>query len=285
MIKQTELMESGCKSCSFHKNLESLGFKIYRYQANYKEVISNLQSNTILFIHKGEAHIHYNDVFSVAIKSLQMILIPQGADILIHIIEDTEFLVMEFDSYTTICKQIQETDYSQYINTDGYALSPLPILPQVEKFLDLLIDVMQRGIDCLHFHDSKRKEFFFYLKAYYTEAQIANLLYPILSSRFQFKDFIYRNYKNVDSVNELIKLSGMSRSPFFDRFKQEFGMTAKQWMISKKSESILIRLSEPNASIKEIMFDFGFSSPSQFNRFCRHYLGDTPTNLLHKIDA
>ena len=49
MIKQTELMESGCKSCSFHKNLESLGFKIYRYQANYKEVISNLQSNTILF--------------------------------------------------------------------------------------------------------------------------------------------------------------------------------------------------------------------------------------------
>lgn len=53
-------------------------------------------------------------------------------------------------------------------------------------------------------------------------------------------------------------------------------------MIRKKSEAILLRLSEPEASIKEIMFDFGFNSASQFNRFCKQYLGDNPSSLVHK---
>lgn len=52
-------------------------------------------------------------------------------------------------------------------------------------------------------------------------------------------------------------------------------------MLQKKADLVFERLSEPQAVLKEIMLDFGFSSASQFNRFCKVYLGDTPSNLAN----
>ncbi len=272
----------GCSKCNGLANAENYGFKIYHYPEGHKVKVDNQLTNNLNFVTKGKAIIHYNQTFTIDIAAEEMVLIPEGSDIVVEMLEPTSVVLMRFDTYTSTCRQLNGEDYSEYVPLDGYKLYPTPILAPLQQFLNLLIEVMTKGIDCIHYHDCKRKEFFFYLKGYYSKEQIVKLMYPLLSKEFKFKNFVYKNYHHVNNVIDLIKLSDMGRSQFFERFKEEFGVTAKQWMIRKKSEAILLRLSEPEASIKEIMFDFGFNSASQFNRFCKQYLGDNPSSLVHK---
>lgn len=82
------------------------------------------------------------------------------------------------------------------------------------------------------------------------------------------------------TVNELIDKSKLSRTSFYKLFQTEFGQTAKQWMIAQQVDAIRTKLKDQHLSLKDIMFDTGFDNPSQFTRFCKANLNDTPTNLL-----
>lgn len=282
VVYKYETIDQECKNCDFLAQEDSSGFRTFHFVKGSKEVSKDLNSSYILFLLEGRIEITYQEMPSVMFPSKYMGLIPYGREVAMDVLENSKFVVMKFDAFVTTCRQLNEEDYSSYLKSNPEGLSLLEIKEPLQLFLELFLDLIDRGLDCIHLHDNKRKEFFFILRAYYSKEEIAQFLYPILSSEFQFKDFVFKNYKKVNNVNELIELSELSRAAFYSRFKKEFGITAKQWMQQKKSEAIRLRLSTPGASIKEVMYDFDFNSPSEFTRFCKAYLGDTPSSLVAK---
>ena len=48
-----------------------------------------------------------------------------------------------------------------------------------------------------------------------------------------------QNYSRVNNLDELITLSNIGRTSFFIKFKEEFGITAKQWMMKQLKVRIL----------------------------------------------
>ena len=91
--------------------------------------------------------------------------------------------------------------------------------------------------------------------------------------------------EHVNSVSELIQLCNMSDSLFYKRFKQEFGISAKQWLINQLKDRIRKKILEPKITAKALMNEFNFSSPEHLNLFCKKQFGMTPSQLIksHQI--
>lgn len=148
-----------------------------------------------------------------------------------------------------------------------------------------MIHYLKSGIKCAHLFEIKHKEFFLLLRGFYTREQVSYLLYPILGKVLSFKDFILSNYVKAGSIENLISMSHLSKSSFYDKFKSDFGMTAKQWMLQQQMNIVRAKACEPQVTIKDLMDVIGYSSPTHFNRFCRTYLECTPGELLKSVES
>lgn len=226
-------------------------FQKNSYPANKQVIINRIPLHTLVFITKGRLNVYLQDNSKFEVSSNQI-----------------------------ICYQDSQLDYTDYISDDRLLISTLSLKKSLIHFFESIDDVLTLGIKCSAYHELKMKELFFLLKSYYTPLEISNFMQAIFDKESKFKDFIYNNYAKVKNVNELVDLSELGRTQFFEQFKKVFGVSVKQWLIQKKAEEIQKRLQEPNASIKEVMLDFDFSSASQFNRFCRYYLGNSPSKLV-----
>ena len=137
-------------------------------------------------------------------------------------------------------------------------------------------------MSCAHLHEMKQRELFFYLRGFYSKEEIAGLFYPIVSRSFDFRNFVFENYRKVHSLKELIDLSPMSRSTFLRRFKSEFNDTAHDWMLKQTCQRIVGEIACPETTIKDLMAKFGFDSHSSFNRFCKANFHCTPSELIRR---
>lgn len=90
--------------------------------------------------------------------------------------------------------------------------------------------------------------------------------------------FVHR----MDSLDELVKLSNMSKRTFFRKFKAAFNTTAYQWMLKQTVNTIIDEFSRPDAVLNEVAERLGFHSISNFSNFCKRNTGHTPTELIQK---
>ena len=69
--------------------------------------------------------------------------------------------------------------------------------------------------------------------------KLLHFFHPIIGRQLEFRDFVMQNYSKVNNLDELITLSNIGRTSFFIKFKEEFGITAKQWMMKQLKKRIL----------------------------------------------
>mgnify|MGYP002139751058 CR=1 FL=1 len=65
-------------------------------------------------------------------------------------------------------------------------------------------------------------------------------------------------------------------------FKEIFDEPIYQWILGKKADRLKERLSGEEVNLKEIIYEFGFSSPAHFTKFCKKWLGMTPTKFIEE---
>ena len=270
---------SNCLTLDTGNVYNRVGFKKIHYPADKQVVINRIPLHSIVFLSKGKLNVYLQDNSKFEVTEGQMFFIAQGSKTLIDVLQESNLFMLGFEEYLAICNQDSKLDYTDYIGDEKTTINTLTLKKALIHFLESVDDILTLGIKCNAYHELKMREFFFLLKAYYTPLEVSNLMRAIFDKEFKFKDFIHSNYAQVKNANELVELSEMGRTQFFEQFKKVFGVSVKQWLIQKKAEEIQERLMEPGSSIKEVMLDFGFSSASQFNRFCRYYLGNSPSQI------
>lgn len=89
--------------------------------------------------------------------------------------------------------------------------------------------------------------------------------------------YIEHHYKENITVEEMAKISAMSGSRFFDRFKQNVGQTPVEYLnYYRISKAIVLLLNEKDMSVENISESVGFESPSYFHRMFKRITGRTP---------
>ena len=135
------------------------------------------------------------------------------------------------------------------------------------------------GISSPRFMRMKAFEFMHLLQFYYARDELAAFFSPLLDEDMDFTRIVMDNWSRVRSKAELAAIAGLSTSRFGVKFKEVFGTSPYQWMMSRKSEQIYHKLVYGSESLREISEEFRFGSVQHFNDFCKKRFGMTPGKL------
>jgi AraC-like DNA-binding protein len=237
--------------------------------------------NHLLFVKEGVISIDCDEFTGRKVKKQECILIPKATKTSCRALQDSALLVMTFDVLKNVCDKVMLQSYRAQYGQFAYNFSPTPIRYPLTSFVDLLIAYLNGGIECEHLHEIKEKELFLVLRRCYSREEIINLMYPIIGIS-DFKGLILQNYLKVESVTELVEMSGMRRTAFDMKFREVFGLSARQWMLRQIAKHVRYKAMDPDTTIREIMSEFKFNSATHFCRFCRQQFDCTPGELLRK---
>lgn len=269
--------------CKNYLRDSSTGFVYWELKAKDRRTTTvPTQWNYLVIVLEGQIRVNCETWINREIGSGEMFLIPKSSHAEGECFVDCKILTFAFDAPTTICDKLNFSYLAELSKTMDYNLNTLPVRYPVSLFSELLIYYLSQQINCFHLHEMKGNELFLCLRFFYSKEELASLFYPILSRSQDFRSFVLENYPKARSVKELIALSHMSRSVFYDKFNSEFGMPAKQWLTEKFMTKAAYKASEPGITVKKLMSDLDFSSLSQFQVYCKHNFGCTPTDLIDR---
>lgn len=104
----------------------------------------------------------------------------------------------------------------------------------------------------------------------------------IHSDFYRFRSLLEQRFLEDQTVEAYTKLLNVS-SGFLNKICRQFSGLSAQQMIHHKLISEIKRQLHQNKSAKEICYEFGFSDPSNFNRFFKKFTNTTPQQYRRKI--
>lgn len=238
-----------------------------------------ISDGKILFILEGSLSVSYETIKKQDLFPGEMILIPPSCHLRMTAKENCTLVILRTDESINFCNGIPlEVLYNKLIDRT-INLHLLQIKPPIHHFLKTFPIIVSQKKECDYYFNLKVRELFYLLMTYYSTAELVQFLSPILSNNNSFLYFVYRNHNKVKTAQELAALFGISLSAFEKQFHKTFGVPVYQWMLQKKVRRIYHELKCSNQSLREIATEYGFSSHTQFNDFCKKHLGETPGKL------
>lgn len=96
--------------------------------------------------------------------------------------------------------------------------------------------------------------------------------------------YIKKNYAEHISLEDLCKVSFVSKQMLIKHFNKYIGKSPTSYIIEYRIDCVKSFLSRyPDMSIKEICSEFGFEDQCYFSRIFRKYTGESPTEYRNRI--
>ena len=95
-------------------------------------------------------------------------------------------------------------------------------------------------------------------------------------------NYIRQNIHSEIQIEDLLKISSMSKSSFYRAFVGELGISPYQLIISERLKIGKKLLLEEKLSVKETAYEVGFSGANYFIRLFKKYEGITPKQFVNK---
>ena len=260
--------------------MEKTDFLIVR-QKKGERLEMEIKNGIMAIILTGEISMMCNHLWMrESIKEGEMFLLLEKSFVSIEVLEDTVAFLMRSYSLSKQGEALMLNKLLKLTPLIDYNLNSLPACPQIMEIITQISSYLKSGImnDSLAF--IKRMELFFVLLSSYSGMELASLLYPLVSRFPKFRHFILCNYRNVKSVKELIQMSDISKSLFYEKFKEEFHMPVKEWMLQKRVDMILLKAAKPGITVKQLIIECDCCSFQQFNSFCKKHIGMSPRDLI-----
>jgi AraC-like DNA-binding protein len=150
--------------------------------------------------------------------------------------------------------------------------------PHIVKVLENSITNINLGLRWLNYQRIIIQELQILISAHYCDEELARLFYPILKGDIVFKSIVLQNKNKLFTVEEFAAAVHLNRNSFRNRFTDIFGINPSEWIIGNRAEQVVSEL-KGDKPIMSIVHDCGFSSYSNFVRFCKNFLHNTPAVL------
>ncbi|MFR9534084.1 MAG: AraC family transcriptional regulator [Rikenellaceae bacterium] len=243
--------------------------------------INTVTYNAIFFQLEGELHINWDQHKDVVIRPGDIYFLPRGATVSACIVGGgISYLVVRLEHNIDNKVFDEQLKIKSNAKLTSYSFSPLPMRPMMKSFIESLRDYIIEGADCAQLHTIKLTELYIIFRRYYTSDECTNLFYPIIGHSSEFENFILDNYHVSVTIDDLVHKAKMSRSTFDRKFKETFGITPLKWIEEQTRQRIFSKASEPNVTVKDIMYEVDIYSQSQFTNLCKRLCGMPPSQLI-----
>ena len=210
-------------------------------------------------------------------------LLPMGKENTVTVTSDsTRLLLYKFKPDALYCIRhflngLDGSGESPESNAEGHSF--LRMSDKLYRQLALLPELIGSRKYCSHYYDLKVEEMFIYLNEYYSKNVLSSFFRPLLGGDFEFKSFVFANYRKTDKVSELAEKKGMTTVTFNRHFLRTFGVSASTWLKERRKDLILRDIKLTEMSFTELAFKYGFSSSAYFTTFCKKNWHKTPSEL------
>lgn len=244
-------------------------------EKHFMFVFVEARSSSYSYRDETERHACRGDFFLFLGTQRTVTIYGEGKDTTVH----TFF----FSKPTQLCDNYAISQLKDKAPTSSHVFISLPTHESIKMVLDSMLYMHNHQLNCINIYESKLKELFFYLGAFYEREQVAWLLAPLLHQEIDFKEFVVQNFLRAKTVQDLADQRGMPVRVFKKKFQESFNMPPYTWMLQEKAKYIDLQLADAAVPFSEIIKEFGFSSPSHFTVFCRRQYDMTPTQRRHKL--
>jgi len=272
-------------SCKNYMAEVVTGFKYIKFDKEKCIVEEYTHKNYLLVFLKGDFSVHCNQFCNHTFHNNEMVVLPKSSMIKISATAKSQMLAMAFDMPQSNCDKRLFQGLNSICKKINYNFNPIPIRYPLMPFFETVVHCLRNKMNCTDLHNVIEREFFFLLKGFYHKEEIATLFHPIIGKQLAFRDFVMQHYTKVNNLDELITLSNMGRTSFFIKFKEEFGITAKQWMMKQLKKRILGKVIEPGICVKQLMEVCNFESQAQLYRYFKQQFHCTPRQLIDHYQA
>lgn len=236
--------------------------------------------NLLIFILDGSLNISFGEFVNIEMVKGKMMVLPAGSHMSSVCKSKSDVIIIRLLETKQLC-DCYSLDMLLLEKDNNYqsGFYSLDIYEKIERYLFFMRECIDDGLKCNFYLDLKVKELFFLLRIYYEKSELLRFFSLLLSRDVTFSDQVLKKHRQAKTVQELANVMNYSLSGFQKRFKRVFGVSAYKWMKEERAKSILHEINNSGKSFKSISDDYGFSSPSHFNDFCKDAFGTTPGRL------
>jgi len=266
---------------NYGKNKETPLIELRHYEKKERCQIVT-KSNEIVIVLTGVLNFSFGHILNKQITEGAIVIFPAKHNCRMEMIEDTTLIIFRLDIDLSFCDHFSlETLYREKRGkrNEVHILNANTI---IKAYLEYLTMLLNDGFYCDYLLKIKLREFLYILRFYSSMQELNAFFAPILSDDFKFSALIRKNYDPTLTVSDLAKKIHYSISGLEKRFKKVFGVSPFQWMQSQRSQAIYHEINCSTKTFAELGYEFGFSSPSHFNNFCKKMFNETPGNIRRK---
>ena len=283
-MNTTLLYSNEHTSCFNYEEESRLPLQVFQ-KGDGEQFEGDIIETVFVFFISGKCRLSYGEYLNIYVSGGKIILFPPGTHYKISVEESAHIAMLKVKGVIQLCecmsieKLFSENSRPAKIG-ERVSLSKDPGILDINEHVYLFITDLCKhfgnGLRCLYYIQTKTKELFFLLRAYYDKESLAQFFAPLTSPNARFTLFVYNNYRRAKNLQELIDLSSYSESAFKKNFQKLFGVPASVWLRKQKAVHIFYDLNNPHLSLKEISNKYHFSSVSSFSTFCIQNFGNPP---------
>jgi AraC-like DNA-binding protein len=95
--------------------------------------------------------------------------------------------------------------------------------------------------------------------------------------------YILQNFQKPIHLKDLLEITSMSNTAFYDAFKHNYRMTYKNFLLNIRIGYACRLLTDESMNISEIAYTCGFENLSNFNRQFKQIKGITPRLFVEQL--
>ena len=262
----------------------NLTFSIYELECNKRTEQTSIMETSLLFLLQGKIKITCDDFYTKEMTESSLTLIPVNSNYSVEAVEHSMYMLCNVGNDPNSIKCILFNQQEFVSIQTPYRFVTLPVSELITNFLQIVRGFMDEDLYCETYYNLKREELFILFRVAYSMYELAQLFYPLLNKEMEFESLIMRNYDKIKTVHQLAQLCNCSVSTFKRRFSKHFGQPPHHWILQRKANEVYREIKLSHKTFKEIAFQYGFSSHTDFNRFCKKHFGQTPKEIRNTKD-
>ncbi len=251
------------------------------------------QTNEVIFVTEGTIDISYNNMHHTMESSNTIFFLRFGSFFSFNVLKETHLLIFKVEEFNDFCNRFSLAFLNEYAlqNPDlinhnkNVKYTSLKIHDRLTPVFTSITNYLNDGFRCPQYLDMKSRELFMLVNVYHPLADIYNFFRLIINDDIKFTEHIRLNWEKYDSINELAESLHMSTKVFTTTFRKSFNTTPYKWIKFQRSKLIHYQLISSEKSIKEIAYENGFSTLSQFSKFCTIEIGGAPSEIRKSQSA